>query len=177
MELSLKVELTDEQYKDLMDKSFDAIMDREEVKEELKNIIIRDMQERIHTWVEANAQSWIRYVYGIGTGYYDSRPSEEEFVKKLIKDAGSEYTEYMSETVKKTMSDMVQTVNVEQIIYGILMDYIVKGVTGGFETWASVVNANSSIIRSNFNNLREYLKYNIHTDPPIEDTLTTYLSK
>ena len=170
MEISLKIELSDEQYNDLMDKSFDAIMGTKEVTDKLQEIIISNMQEKINDWVTDNATSWISTIYDVGRY---SRSTEEEFVKKLIKDAGSEYTDHISKTIKKTMSDMIQKVDVGSIIYKILLDAVMRGVTGGIDAWQAAINANNNIIRENFGNIKEYLQYNIHTEPPIQDTLQT----
>lgn len=155
MELSLKLTLTDEQYQDLMNRSFETLMDSPQVHSELQRIVMENVGEHIKHWVDSNANNWICEIYNIDR--WRTSAEHKEFTTKLVKEAGAEYTDKVKEIITSHMMDMVQKVPVGEIVYKILLDGIMRGVTGGLHEWADMVAINNGTIQQNFDLVKEAL--------------------
>ena len=157
MELTLHVELTQEQYDDLMSRSFDAITDRSEVKQALSNIIVSNMKDYLDRWFEQNGQDCVYKVFHLSDYSWDRNKAAEDLTKKLVLDTSEEYKDCIHDHIVHAMQKMIEKVPLEKIVASILTQYIVKGVFSGMNSWTEQVSAMGIQIESNFDNLKSVL--------------------
>lgn len=150
MELSLKLVLTDEQYKDLMDKSFDTVINSPQVQTELQSIIIGTMKDHIESWLNANADNVIMETYNLNR--YDNT-NKKQFVERMVKDVGEQYKKQLAEIIMKHMVQLTEKAPIDKILTSLLLDAIIKGATGGLQEWSTMVSANSAFIADSFQDI------------------------
>ena len=141
MELSLKLVLTDEQYKDLMDKSFDTVINSPQVQTELQSIIVSTMKDHIESWFNANADNVIIETYSLSR--YDNA-NKRQFVERMTKDVGEQYKKQLAEIIMKHMVQLTEKAPIDKILTSLLLNAILKGATGGLQEWSTMVSANSA---------------------------------
>ena len=98
MELSLKIELTDEQYKDLMEKSSDAIFQQDGFYKALEEIFIQSTAEYLRT---PEGIKMIRKGLCGGNYFYNEDAIDTEAGKHIINSASSETIELLKEPIKE----------------------------------------------------------------------------
>ena len=166
MELTLHVELTQEQYDDLMARSFDAITNRSEVKQALSNIIISNMKDYLDRWFEQNGQDCVYKIFHISDYSWDRNKAAEDLTKQLVMETSEKYKDHIHDHIVHAMQKMIEKVPLEKIVASVLTQYIVKGVFSGMKEWTEQVSVMGSQIESNFNNLKGVL-----TNPDILQTI------
>ena len=173
MELTLHVQLTDEQYNSIMEKSFDSIMEEEQVKSALSEIIQSTMKDYIENWFRCNADNAIKRVFNLGAyGWQDGE--ETALTKKFIVESSEKYKDAIEKEIIKCMQNMVAKAPLEKIVDNVLTRYIIQGVLSGMRLWTEQISIMSSQIQTNFDNLKsvltnpDILQNTIVVDPTIQ---------
>ena len=157
MELTLHVELTQEQYDDLMSRSFDAITDRSEVKQALSNIIISNMKDYLDRWFEQYGKECIYKIFHISDYSWNKNKAAEDLTKQLVMETSEKYKDHIHDHIVHAMQKMIEKVPLEKIVASILTQYIVQGVFSGMKGWTEQVTAMGTQIEDNFSNLKSVL--------------------
>lgn len=125
MELSLKIDLTDQQYQDLMKKSFNTISERPETIEEIQKTIVQQMSDYLK-----NHQEVLKEFLGItGYGYGGNVNTNKEVVKKLVNKGLEDYGKEISDGTKDAIKDMMKHVNFMKIFE----HFFYKSMLNGFK--------------------------------------------
>ena len=106
MELILKIDLTEEQYNDLMTKSYHEIFESGAFKDALKDNILLG----IENWLNSTEGKDVIRTSLVGDNYYDRNLRKTELGKSLLEVASSDFTDRMKEPVKNFSRTSNQTV-------------------------------------------------------------------
>ena len=146
--MTLNIQLTDEQYADLMTRSFDAIVKDPAVIEKLQEIVIEGMRNQILQEIRTEGPGAIKYVYKLNG--YNQATVGESLMEQLVKEAGENFANQIRDTIQNTMADMAQKVNVGSIIYKIVAAAIMDGATAGIGRWQEIVSRHSLDVQNMF---------------------------
>lgn len=145
--MTLNLQLTDEQYADLMSRSFDAVMSDPAVVEELKRTITTGIHYQIERVIKEKAPDVIKYIYGL-TGC-NGQLIGNSFIEYAVNEASADFQSKIKDTVQNVMCDMAEKVDVGKIIYQILANSIMDGATAGIQRWQKIVSSNSNDVLMN----------------------------
>lgn len=146
--MTLNIQLTDEQYADLMARSFDAIVKDPAVIEKLQEIVIEGMRNQILQEIRTEGPGAIKYVYKLNG--YNMATVGESLMEQVVKEAGENFANQIRDTIQNTMADMAQKVNVGSIIYKIVAAAIMDGATAGIGRWQEIVSRHSLDVQNMF---------------------------
>lgn len=149
MELSLKIELSDEQYNLLMQNSYDEIFKNPETQDQLRQIIVDNFAEYFSGVRNKDSNSYIATSYrGICNfvekallkevpkdrlSYTSSTQYEPtEFMRQLISEATEDQRKEFEDKIRKVVSELLNDSTVViSILKEVLLNSIVNGITLG----------------------------------------------
>lgn len=126
MELMLKIDLTEEQYNDLMQKSYDKIFDDEEFADVLKKIIADNMGEYLKTHPEI-----VKKILVGEDDYYTRNQKSTKLGKMIVEEAVKEYSSDISEETKCAIKQILKTVNLSDLLWSVITQAVQKGMVEG----------------------------------------------
>lgn len=129
MELMLKIDLTEEQYNDLMQKSYDKIFDDKEFADVLKKVIADNMGEYLKTHPEI-----IKKILVGDEDYYYRNKKSTEIGKMIVEGAVKDYSSDISEETKCAIKQILKTVNLSNLLWSIITEAVRKGMADGLYT-------------------------------------------
>ena len=153
MELMLKIDLTEEQYNDLMAKSYHELFETDSFKKALATTV----SEGILDFLKGpTGQQLIKKTF-TGDSYYDSGRNTD-FGKKLFDEASKEYMDQIKEPIGKFLQDCLMKVDIDKMAKAIVMHAFIKGMSFGMNDDLMVLQdqlwrteARVSDLRSKFN--------------------------
>ena len=153
MELMLKIDLTEEQYNDLMAKSYHELFETDSFKKALAATV----SEGILDFLKGpTGQQLIKKTF-TGDSYYDSG-CNTDFGKKLFDEASKEYMDQIKEPIGKFLQDCLMKVDIDRMAKAIVMNAFIKGMSFGVNDDLMVLQdqlwrteARVSDLRSKFN--------------------------
>lgn len=153
MELMLKIDLTEEQYNDLMTKSYHELFETDSFKKALAATV----SEGILDFLKGpTGQQLIKKTF-TGDSYYDSGRNTD-FGKKLFDEASKEYMDQIKEPIGKFLQDCLMKVDIDRMAKAIVMNAFIKGMSFGMNDDLMVLQeqlwrteARVSDLRSKFN--------------------------
>lgn len=138
MNLALNVQLTDEQYAELMKTSYEKIFESQDFLQELSKVVATE----IGSYLQKNP-SIIKESLGINIGWYDSNKEREEnrrLLTKVITDASEGVSSEISDAVKDAIKDILRKANMQNIIETVLTRAILAGMGSGMNDHFEAVN-------------------------------------
>ena len=150
MEISLKIDLTDEQYQNLMKKSYDRIFEDEDFAEELKKSVANGIEEFMKS---PDGKQMVRITL-TGDDYYNISARKTALGERLFNEAIKEYVSEISIPIKEFMKECLLKVDIERIVTNIIIDIIRQSIIG---TTVNELKTESLIQRGQINELREKL--------------------
>lgn len=159
MQIQLNLDLTDEQYKELMDKSFQTIFNEEETTAALRKTIVDAMAK----YISDNPAIITDYFKPMtGTGYWSHRELNPT-IGILISEAAKEAEEAIKDSVYNMLIKTVQDpkTNLPSIMLNLLTRGIMEGMMNGTKIWMEMSAASC-------NQLMDMLQgYNLLHDVPL----------
>ena len=120
-QLALHIELTDEQYTALMAESIDAILDTDQIKTAISELILKHMDQYL-----SSNNSIITNILN-PNGYYVSENKKRiDITKHIFESAVDDYTKTISIAVKKYMSDILESVDSDKLMRAVLHEVLVS---------------------------------------------------
>lgn len=153
--MTLNIQLTDEQYADLMSRSFDAVMSDPTVIEKLKSTITIGMSCEIEKVIKENAPDVIKCIYELSG--YSSQSIGNSFIEYAVREASKDFQDKIKNTIQNVMCDMAEKADVGKIIYRILAASIMDGATAGIRNWQNIVSNNSNAVLTNLQMINSVL--------------------
>lgn len=129
MELALKIDLTEEQYQDLMTKSYHELFATSSFREELGKTIC----EGILDWFKGPEGSKIIKETFTGDGYWKNNMRDTALGKKLVEDATKEYIDKIKEPLSEFIHEVFRSCDLDSIVRAVIYNAIMKGLTYGAE--------------------------------------------
>ena len=150
MEIFLKIDLTDEQYQDLMKKSYDRIFEDEDFTEGLKKSVANGIEEFMKS---PDGKQMIRMTL-TGDEYYNTSARKTALGKQLFDDATKEYVSEISIPIKEFLKECLLKINIEEIATDIIIEIFRQSI---IETAVNELKTESLIQRDQINELRKKL--------------------
>lgn len=126
MELMLKIDLTEEQYNDLMTKSYHELFETDSFKKALAATVSEGILDFLKS---PTGQNLIKKTF-TGDSYYDSGRNTD-FGKKLFDEASKEYMDQIKEPIGKFLQDCLMKVDIDKMAKAIVMHAFIKGMSFG----------------------------------------------
>lgn len=127
MELALKIDLTEEQYQDLMTKSYHELFATSSFREELGKTIC----EGILDWLKSPEGSKIIKETFTGDGYWKNNMKDTALGKKLVENATKEYIDKIKEPLSEFIHEVFRSCDLDSIIRAVVYNAIMDGLTCG----------------------------------------------
>ena len=149
MELSLKIELSDEQYNLLMHNSYDEIFKNPETQDQLRQIIVDNFAEYFSGIRNKDSNSYIATSYRGICNFVEKALLKEvpkdrlsynsvtqyeptEFMRQLISEATEDQRKEFEDKIRKVVSELLNdSTVVTSILKEVLLNSIVNGLTLG----------------------------------------------
>lgn len=149
MELSLKIELSDEQYNLLMKNSYDEIFKNPETQDQLRQIIVDNFAEYFSGVRNENSNRYIATSYRGICNFVEKALLKEvpkdrlsynsvtqyeptEFMRQLISEATEDQRKEFEDKIRKVVSELLNdSTVVTSILKEVLLNSIVNGITLG----------------------------------------------
>ena len=149
MELSLKIELSDEQYNLLMHNSYDEIFKNPETQDQLRQIIVDNFAEYFSGIRNKDSKSYIATSYRGICNFVEKALLKEvpkdrlsynsvtqyeptEFMRQLISEATEDQRKEFEDKIRKVVSELLNdSTVVTSILKEVLLNSIVNGITLG----------------------------------------------
>lgn len=149
MELSLKIELSDEQYNLLMHNSYDEIFKNPETQDQLRQIIVDNFAEYFSGIRNKDSNSYIATSYRGICNFVEKALLKEvpkdrlsynsvtqyeptEFMRQLISEATEDQRKEFEDKIRKVVSELLNnSIVVTSILKEVLLNSIVNGITLG----------------------------------------------
>ena len=150
MQLMLNIELTDEQYNDLMSKSLDAVLDTEQV----KSAVIAAIINQIDGYLAAHPDITSDFIKPKNARYDRESQRREAIVSDMFRNATEGYQQVIRKTVSEYMAEILEKTNCDALIFSIMHEVLFDSVKEAFGTavtketeglWANIWNVQSSI--------------------------------
>lgn len=148
--LALNIELTDEQYQELMSKSLDTVLNTEQVQAAITELILK----HIGDYLQMNKGAITTFVEP--PSYYGNRESDQhkKIVKNLFDNATKEYQETISKAVKDYMTDLLTKVDSDKLMQSVLHEVLVTTTQDALrdtvsnnvqDIWDNIIRQNNAI--------------------------------
>lgn len=153
MELMLKIDLTEEQYNDLMTKSYHELFETDSFKKALAATVSEGILDFLKS---PTGQNLIKKTF-TGDSYYDSGRNTD-FGKKIFDEASKDYMDQIKEPIGKFLQDCLMKVDIDRMAKAIVMNAFIKGMAFGAsddlmrlqdQLWMTEARVND--LRSKFN--------------------------
>lgn len=149
MELSLKIELSDEQYNLLMQNSYDEIFKNSETQDQLRQIIVDNFAEYFSGVRDKDSNSYIATSYKGICNFVEKALLKEvprdrssynfvtqyeptEFMRQLISEATEDQRKEFEDKIRKVVSELLNdSTLVTSILKEVLLNSIINGITLG----------------------------------------------
>lgn len=149
MELSLKIELSDEQYNLLMHNSYDEIFKNPETQDQLRQIIVDNFAEYFSGIRNKDSNSYIATSYRGICNFVEKALLKEvpkdrlsynsvtqyeptEFMRQLISEATEDQRKEFEDKIRKVVSELLNdSTVVTSILKEVLLNSIINGITLG----------------------------------------------
>ena len=155
MELTLKIDLTEEQYNDLMAKSYKEIFETDSFKEALKETICTGMVNWFDT---PNGKDVIRETL-VGDNYYSSNMRQTETGRSILNEATKEYASKIGEPIQDFYRDLLTKVNLGNLLKEILYSQIIRSMGIGMKDSMEMIEAAFNTQSRELQDLREKLSH------------------
>ena len=155
MNLALNVQLTDEQYAELMKTSYEKIFESQDFLQELSKVVATE----IGSYLQKNP-SIIKESLGINVGWYESNKEREEnrkLLTKVIMDASTGVSSEISDAVKDTIKDILRKTDMQNIIETVITRAILTGMGSGIREHFEAVNNVFMGVNSDIDDLKNRL--------------------
>ena len=129
MELALKIDLTEEQYQDLMTRSYHELFATSSFREELGKTICEGILE----WFKSSEGSKIIKETFTGNGYWRNDMRDSTLGKKLVESATQDYIDKIKEPLSEFIYEVFRTCDLDGIVRAVIYNAIMKGLTYGAE--------------------------------------------
>ena len=153
MELTLKIDLTEEQYNDLMTKSYKEIFETDSFKEALKETICTGMVNWFDT---PNGKDIIKKTL-TGDDYYSRNMRQTETGRNILNEATKEYASKISEPIQDFYRDLLTKVNLGNLLKEILYSQIIRSMGIGMKDSMEMIEAVFNTQSQELQSLREKL--------------------
>lgn len=158
MNLALNIQLTDEQYAELMSKTHDKLFESEDFIKELSHIVLTQIGQYLK-----DHPSEIKKALGISENYYgmnEAQRTNRELMSKVIKGASEEYSEEISDAVKIALQNILKQTDLSSIIEAVLSKAILKGMSSGLTEYLGNRDMAFAEISGEVHNLKQHLGLN-----------------
>lgn len=160
MELMLKIDLSDEQYDELMKTSYNKLFESDDFQKTLGNVIVENIGEWLRKNPDLIRQCLAKkgnggYYNNYGNNYYDFT----ETAKVLIDKASEETTDKLTDIVSDVLMSCLKKDNFfESAIHTCLMEAILNGMNRGMDSYKQTHEESLEIIRNAINQTRAEVK-------------------
>lgn len=154
MEFVIKVDLSDDQYKEYLTKTTDEIIKTEEFKKAFAEIMKNEFAEQIKVEMPKLAN---KTLYG---GSYYGQNKEYAMSVNLIKEALDEYATKIKEGCEEYAKGCLEKTDMEQIFNTILTNAVIRGFNSGIEAYCHANNETLAVHHDQINQLRDRLGMN-----------------
>lgn len=158
MELCLKIDLTDEQYNDIMTKSYKELFESDDFKDALGKIIAQSMHDFLKS---PTGQDLIKNTLSKSSGYYGSYSIDTAIGAKLVEKATEGYANQLAEPMIETYRNILLKGNTLEMVFKELLvsrmsEALVRGADRAFdEMTAKQINLDMEVgtLKSAISNL------------------------
>ena len=154
MELMLKVDLTEEQYNDLMTKSYHEIFESVAFKDALKDSILLGMEN----WLNSTEGKDVIRTSLCGDNYYDRNLRKTELGKSLLEVASSDFTDRMKEPVENFFREALRTVRIEDMLKYILVEAFKNGLISGSREVMEILESKQVFMQDQLDDIKNKLQ-------------------
>ncbi len=130
MQLMLNIELTDEQYNDLMSKSLDAVLDTEQVKSAVISAIIN----QIDGYLTAHPDIVSDFIKPKNAYHDQESQRREAIVIDMFRNATEGYQQVIRKTVSEYMAEILEKTDCDALILTIMHEVLFASVKEAFGT-------------------------------------------
>ena len=155
MELMLKIDLSDEQYDELMKTSYNKLFESDDFQKTLGNVIVENMGE----WLKKNPdlirqclakKANSRYCNDYSNSYYDFTETAKVLIDKASEETADKLTNIVSDVL---MSCLKKDNFFENAIHTCLMEAILNGMNRGMDSYKqtyedSLISIKNAIIQT-----------------------------
>ena len=130
-QISLNLELTDEQYKNLMETSCAAVLEEEATKDAIREIITQQMCDYMKSHIDLVEHCFHTYN---GWGWKNAgslKPSIQEIVMK----ASENCAKHLEKVVEEYMMDIAKTTKLDDYLMLLMSEAILRGCASGIDDW------------------------------------------
>lgn len=154
MELMLKIDLTEEQYNDLMTKSYHEIFESDAFKDALKDSILLGMEN----WLNSTEGKDVIRSTLCGDNYYDRNLRKTELGKSLLEVASSDFTDRMKEPVENFFREALRTVRIEDMLKYILVEAFKNGLISGSREVMEILESKQVFMQDQLDDIKNKLQ-------------------
>ena len=154
MELMLKIDLTEEQYNDLMTKSYHEIFESGAFKDALKDSILLGMKN----WLNSTEGKDVIRSALCGDNYYDRNLRKTELGKSLLEIASSDFTYRMKEPVENFFREALRTVRIEDMLKYILVEAFKNGLISGSREVMEILESKQVFMQDQLDDIKNKLQ-------------------
>ena len=154
MELMLKIDLTEEQYNDLMTKSYHEIFESDAFKDALKDNILLG----IENWLNSTEGKDVIRTSLVGDNYYDRNLRNTELGKSLLEVASSDFTNRMKEPVENFFREALRTVRIEDMLKYILVEAFKNGLISGSREVMEILESKQVFMQNQLDDIKNKLQ-------------------
>lgn len=160
MELMLKIDLSDEQYDELMKTSYNKLFESDDFQKTLGNVVV----ENIGEWLQKNPDLIRQCLAKKGSnGYYNSYGNNNyydftETAKVLIDKASEETADKLKDIVSNVLMSCLKKDNYfENAIHTCLMEAILNGMNRGMDSYRHTYDESLMVIKNAISQTRAQL--------------------
>ena len=154
MELMLKIDLTEEQYNDLMTKSYHEIFESDAFKDALKDSILLGMEN----WLNSTEGKDVIRTSLVGDNYYDRNLRKTELGKSLLEVASNDFTDRMKEPVENFFREALRTVRIEDMLKYILVEAFKNGLIAGSREMMEILESKQVVMQDQISDIKNKLQ-------------------
>ena len=156
MDISLNVQLTDEQFNQLMEKSYEKIFETDEFTVALRESIVKQVSDHL-----TKNPKYIERALGVTNDWsYDKYKEHSTVISGIVKTASVEYCKEISDGVTDVLKDVVKKAPIDEIIMDIIKDAVLKGLVSGMSRHIESDTVWKSVMYSEVNRMKEVLNMN-----------------
>lgn len=154
MELILKIDLTEEQYNDLMTKSYHEIFESDGFNDAIKDSILLGMEN----WLNSTEGKDVIRTSLVGDNYYDRNLRKTELGKSLLEVASSDFTDRMKEPVENFFREALKTVRIEDMLKYILVDAFRNGLIASSREMMEILESKQVFMQDQLDDIKNKLQ-------------------
>lgn len=151
--IQLNLELSDEQYQQLMEKSFDTVINQDETVKALRGTITDTMSKYL-----TEHQDLIKDQF-YDKNYWGQYTTANSMTKNIVAAAAEETSKKIQDAVEGYMLDVMKTQNIDDIVLKILAAGIMSGVVSGLDSWRNAAECEIHMNTSGITNIANRLGF------------------